>query len=322
MPKIRFAVDSALLRELGERLVGQPHVALAELIKNSYDADATAVQIRIHPNSMEISDNGQGMNLSEFRRFWMRIGSPHKGLQGTSRRLERPLTGQKGIGRLAAQFLGTDLEVVTASDRGGPQLTATVDWAKAVRAGDLTEAEADYKQSRRATSFPDDKKHGTRLIIRKLHHRWSDDDFKGLAREIWSLQPPFGESATPGAENTFRIELYGRDESRVEDFDEKLSPYLHLWHARIVGHVLAPKQRTASKTAEITVEFADGDRHSLPFSLDPCPLDRATFEVRVYSLHGRQGPTVKVEDLRHWGCLGLVIDPYSSAKSMRMLRPY
>lgn len=38
---VNFQADSALLRELGERLVGQPHIALAELIKNAYDADAT-----------------------------------------------------------------------------------------------------------------------------------------------------------------------------------------------------------------------------------------------------------------------------------------
>jgi hypothetical protein len=76
MPKIKFTVDAALLRELGERLVGQPHVALAELIKNSYDADAAAVEVRIEPGRIEVSDNGQGMTLSEFKRFWMRIGSP------------------------------------------------------------------------------------------------------------------------------------------------------------------------------------------------------------------------------------------------------
>jgi hypothetical protein len=45
--KLRFTVDSALLRELGERLVGQPHVALAELIKNSYDADASVVEVKV-----------------------------------------------------------------------------------------------------------------------------------------------------------------------------------------------------------------------------------------------------------------------------------
>jgi len=45
MPTLNFTVDSALLKELGERLVGKPHIALAELVKNGYDADATEVII-------------------------------------------------------------------------------------------------------------------------------------------------------------------------------------------------------------------------------------------------------------------------------------
>ena len=159
MPTLQFSVDSALLRELGERLVGQPHIALAELIKNSYDADAAAVEVRITPDQIEVADNGQGMNLSEFKRFWMRIGSTHKGAQRRSRKLHRPLTGQKGIGRLAAQFLGSGLTLITASDRGGRELRARVDWAKAVRAGELTRAEAKYLERARTTLFPGDERH-------------------------------------------------------------------------------------------------------------------------------------------------------------------
>jgi len=43
-----FTVDSRLLRELGERLVGQPHIALAELIKNAFDADSQAAAERVY----------------------------------------------------------------------------------------------------------------------------------------------------------------------------------------------------------------------------------------------------------------------------------
>jgi hypothetical protein len=46
-----FSVDSALLQELGERLVTTPHVALAELVKNSYDADATEVHVTIREST-------------------------------------------------------------------------------------------------------------------------------------------------------------------------------------------------------------------------------------------------------------------------------
>ena len=50
--KLSFVVDSALLSELGERLVETDHLALAELIKNAYDADATEVTVA---NGMKIS---------------------------------------------------------------------------------------------------------------------------------------------------------------------------------------------------------------------------------------------------------------------------
>ena len=40
MQVANFAVDAALPQELGERLIGQSHIALAELVRNAYDADA------------------------------------------------------------------------------------------------------------------------------------------------------------------------------------------------------------------------------------------------------------------------------------------
>src|ERR1039457_1766921 len=78
MQAINFTVDSRLLAELGERLVGKPHIALAELDKNSYDADATQVVIGFRQDRIEITDNGHGMNFDSFRDFWMRIGTTHK----------------------------------------------------------------------------------------------------------------------------------------------------------------------------------------------------------------------------------------------------
>ena len=44
--QIPFDVDAALLRELGERLVGRADIAMAELVKNAYDADASLVCIQ------------------------------------------------------------------------------------------------------------------------------------------------------------------------------------------------------------------------------------------------------------------------------------
>lgn len=43
--ELKFTVDSALLRELGEKFVETVHLALSELVKNSYDADATEIEV-------------------------------------------------------------------------------------------------------------------------------------------------------------------------------------------------------------------------------------------------------------------------------------
>ena len=109
MPILPFTIDVELLRELGERLVGKPHIALAELIKNSYDADATQVKIQFSPdeNYIEVSDDGHGMTFEAFRDFWMRIGTTHK-REGRSKNLGRLMTGSKGVGRLAVQFSRTN----------------------------------------------------------------------------------------------------------------------------------------------------------------------------------------------------------------------
>ena len=119
MPTLPFTIDAELLRELGERLVGKHHVALAELIKNSYDADATEVTIKLtlnkdSPNksSIEIIDNGHGMTFDEFKNFWMRIGTTHK-KEKQSKNLGRLMTGSKGVGRLAVQFLANELTIRT-----------------------------------------------------------------------------------------------------------------------------------------------------------------------------------------------------------------
>lgn len=116
-----FSVDSALLRELGEKLVSTVHVALAELVKNAYDADATSVKVSITPNengrgpTIVIEDNGSGMTSDEVAKFWMRIGTTNKESEPRSRLYGRPRTGKKGVGRFACRRLGRRLTLETTA---------------------------------------------------------------------------------------------------------------------------------------------------------------------------------------------------------------
>ena len=113
-----FTVDTHLLRELGELLVGRDSTAVIELVKNSYDADATVV--RLHASDLSdpqvgeltVEDNGNGMTLDRFRVAFLRIaGRDKEGGSRTSPRYSRAYTGQKGIGRLASQKLASVLEI-------------------------------------------------------------------------------------------------------------------------------------------------------------------------------------------------------------------
>src|SRR5689334_10069508 len=113
---ISFTIESRILRELGERLVKQPEVAIVELVKNAYDADAGECTITYEPRrSITVRDTGLGMTLARFRDGWMRIGTSSKEAIQFSEKYFRLITGEKGIGRFAVRFLGRALHLETVA---------------------------------------------------------------------------------------------------------------------------------------------------------------------------------------------------------------
>lgn len=300
MKRIHFTVDSALLRELGERLVGQPHIALAELVKNSYDADATRVLIRFSDDKIEICDNGHGMTFDEFRDYWMRVGSPHKQRQKVSPDLGRPLTGSKGVGRLAVQFLARGLAMHTVAgatlDR---EIDALVDWETAVEQGDLTAAYALYEEVQSSQSFPGGSLHGTIIELERLNQFWEPDDIQGLAKEIWWLQPPFERGDGLTAKEGFRVDLESPDPEAMERFDQQMRAYLGIWHARISGE-LVREGENGKAAVRVTLDFADGERIRYVLPVGDCLLHKLSFEIRTYYLQGRQKYGIKVGEAREY----------------------
>src|SRR5881397_2544636 len=98
MAELIFTVDSALLSEIGEKLVETAHIALVELVKNAYDADAQAVTVRIIPQAaggpeIHVVDDGSGMTFEQVQRYWMKIATTNKRVNAVSTRYGRPRTG-------------------------------------------------------------------------------------------------------------------------------------------------------------------------------------------------------------------------------------
>ena len=301
MIRLPFTIDSHLLQELGERLVGRPYIALAELIKNAYDADANHCEILFSENEIEIWDDGRGMTFEEFRDFWMRIGTTNKVRQRLSLRYGRQLTGSKGIGRLAVQFLGRQIKIVTTSSTpNSRRLYAEVDWDAAVNAGDLTNAVAHYNITQEKEVYAKSSTTGTKIILQDLNHKWIDapdslnSPVRDLAREVWMLQPPFADALkqTTDQSDAFLIDLVSVDESMELAFRSQLAGVLDVWDAKILGEI------SGNTRCDVTVIFRDGDTHQASTPLTHGAIGQCTFEIRIFKLYGKQPGKISVSEAR------------------------
>lgn len=318
MQKITFTVDAALVQELGERLIGQPQIALAELVKNSYDADASTCQITFSEDKIEINDDGHGMAFQEFSDYWMRIGTTHKLEDRISKKLNRPLTGSKGIGRLAVQFLAKDLTLeTTAKPDPSRMLYAIVDWGKIQKGDELQDVGVEYEFRSNERIFPYDSPTGTRITLSGLKEPWTRNRLIELGDALWRLRSPFRARRRAPRERgpeDFNIEVVAPHIEGAQDaFDTRLNLLFSNWRARITGRLEngRSKDATATITVEFKENFPDGaprkrfsQRVALPIrreATDDDPfIDTATFEILVFKLEGRQGGQIQVGDLRDY----------------------
>jgi len=196
-------VDTHLFRELGELLVGRDSTALVELVKNSYDADATEVVLRgeglIRGNGViSVTDNGVGMTPEIFQSAFLRIAGRYK--ESGRRRsplYDRQYTGAKGVGRLSAHKLAEELQVIsyphasvalsTPETRQG--VSATIDWK------DLEEQSSTLDEvggALRVEPIPmaPDQKPGTKMRLRRVRGKWTPKKLVDFVQEVSSCLPP------------------------------------------------------------------------------------------------------------------------------------
>ena len=96
-------------------------MALSELVKNSYDADAENVRVEFvetPSRQIRITDDGHGMALGEIEKGWLVLGTPLKRAMKKSKLKKRQLVGSMGIGRLAAFSISESISLSTSSGNG------------------------------------------------------------------------------------------------------------------------------------------------------------------------------------------------------------
>jgi signal transduction histidine kinase len=206
-------VRSHVLRLLGDQLVGHDRLAIFELVKNSYDADATNVFVRVDLAQQKISvrDNGQGMTVEVVRDLWLDIGTDSK--RGSHRvrspRFGRMPLGEKGVGRLAVQKLGSKIHMVTRS-KDAPEVCVDVAWNELIESSNYVDGNLVVNVVQRAIpkDFPDETT-GTLIEISDLARKhWTRGDLRDLKRLVVSLASPFESNDSfdvvlevPGREN-------------------------------------------------------------------------------------------------------------------------
>lgn len=209
---LKFSISSRTVRLLGRENISNAVVAIIELVKNSYDADATKVDISFRQAStlegeITIEDDGTGMTLEDLVEKFMVIGTDSKGSEPISPGKKRARIGEKGVGRLALDRLASLVIVETHtrdSDRG---LRLTIDWDRYDSDQERLESVTHPLESISA----DPAKHGTFLRLRNLRDPWPVNELSKLHRDLSILISPLEDSLSD-----FSISLHSDENPEFE----------------------------------------------------------------------------------------------------------
>jgi hypothetical protein len=112
---IPVTIDKSHIITIGERLYTESIEFVREIVNNSYDADATLVEIVVTEDMIEIRDNGSGMDREGLKQYF-NIGSQQKLYDAKSPVYNRDRIGQFGIGKFASLSACKRFEVITKKD--------------------------------------------------------------------------------------------------------------------------------------------------------------------------------------------------------------
>ena len=233
-----------LLTMLGEQLLKNDRVALVELIKNSYDADASRVDVKFEgfnknmtktPNSrIVVQDDGLGMTPETVQTAWMNPATPTKllakrrGRRRTSRK-KRVVQGEKGIGRFAVLKLARKIFVITRAP--GAELETVVSYDFTRFDDDFVEENGEQKEI-----FLDEVKidwhervpetllgetHGTVLEMEALKSDWNERLIELLCKDVANLTDPVSRLTRKGTADSFEIAVVCNGVPRVVSRDEE-----------------------------------------------------------------------------------------------------
>ncbi|MCG3686576.1 ATP-binding protein [Aliarcobacter butzleri] len=230
MPKLPFNVLARTAKLIGQENFANAQGAITELVKNSYDADATDCLIIFDnkKNHIYLIDNGEGMTEDIIQNQWMTIGTDnkltdHKTCEG------RVKSGAKGIGRFALDRLGMQTTVFTFPKESSEKIIWKIKWGKfnenininQINAGirklsnvtikdillkNLSKDSDFFKVKTFIENLENDKwSNGTIIRIENLKDSWNEDSLNDLYKNLEIIRPPIEQK------NNFRIYLFSNN---------------------------------------------------------------------------------------------------------------
>lgn len=294
--KMNFKFSPDILRRLGEELISNPEQGIIELVKNSYDADATGCTLELKGTSIEggsivISDDGIGMDQATIANGWLVIGRSRK-MSSRLTELGRLPVGDKGLGRIAALRQGSQVTLITRpSNEPGIEYSLTINWDEFDKV-DVVEA-VNFDIDRHETN----KSQGTQIIINNLHIKLGRREIQKLARELILLADPFADSTG------FHPRLIAPEFSDLEQqvlnayFDDAEfhlkaildeNGFAEAWLSDWKGKVLFHAEHRQLSTAQLS---------DTPYGTAP-----ATFDLWIYILNAQSFSSRKtsVSEVQRW----------------------
>ncbi|NKM89310.1 ATP-binding protein [Rhizobium laguerreae] len=220
-----------LLTMLGDQLIKNERVALGEIIKNAYDADASWVKITFEnftanmqltdASRLIIEDDGVGMTRDIIENHWVNPATPVKALKKKTKSTTdkgRLIQGEKGIGRFALLKLGKKVEITTRAKGDSSELDVVLDVSGfnedftpeggeplfldqltahlTERAPPTTIQGGAFKLGARTIQR---SPHGTRIIISHLADLWSQAKIEVIFKDMVRLQSIYLSDEDDGA---------------------------------------------------------------------------------------------------------------------------
>ena len=238
--KLHFDVSSGLKSVLGRELITDDEVAIFELVKNSFDANAKHVHLYFGSDQIIVADDGIGMTYEDLRSKWLRVAYSSK---RDAKRTDdfrddiakrKHYAGSKGIGRLSSDRLGeiVVLETRAISEVASSVHSITVNWSlfDENHLERFEEIGVTYTSQLSDFTLPNmlpKLEHGTVITVKKTRRTWARDEILALKSALAKLINPFGAEA-----DGFRISICAplelkNDQDAKDQADEKggeLSP--------------------------------------------------------------------------------------------------